>query len=190
MHAVLYDFHVIPSLFHPGSQSLLLLLWPKAPLPKLITACHIILGSLHSEASSRRPPQVLKTDVTGLLKWVISTALLSSAAVARMGTKLSSPGHGQEKQGAKGLEDKVTVAHSWHCGSSQNYLLMSFSILGRAVEPELSCLKAVRHTVRDKHSLKRVGAHIHTNSRTWRCSLSTATSKHTYTSFFSEQFWT
>lgn len=94
---------------------------------------------------------------------MISTALLSSAAVARMGTKLSSPGHGQEQQGAKGLEDKVTVAHSWHCGSSQNYLLMSFSILGRAVEPELSCLKAVRHTVSDK--LERAGAHIRANTR-------------------------
>lgn len=96
---------------------------------------------------------------------MISTALLSSAAVARMGTKLSSPGHGQQQQqGAKGLEDKVTVAHSWHCGSFQNYLLMSFSILGRAVEPELSCLKGVRRTARDKHSLERVVARMHTNT--------------------------
>lgn len=91
---------------------------------------------------------------------MISTALLSSAAVARMGTKLSSPGHGQQQQGAKVLEYKVTVAHNWHCGGFQNYLLMSFSILGRAVEPELSYLKGVRHRVRDKHSLERVVAQI------------------------------
>lgn len=106
---------------------------------------------------------------------MISTAPLSSAAAARMGTKLSSPGHGREQRGAKGLEDKVTVAHSWHCGSFQNYLLMSFSILGRAVEPELSWLKAVSRTVRDKHSRERVDAHIQTNTGSRPCILSTAT---------------
>lgn len=123
--------------FSPLSQILPLLVSSNAPLPKLITACHILLGSLDSDAGSRRPPQVLKTDVTGLLKWVISTALLSSAAVARMGTKLCSPGHRQPQQGAKGLGDKVTEAHSWHCVSFQNYLLMRDSIFGRTVEPEL-----------------------------------------------------
>lgn len=51
--------------------------------PKLITACHILLGSVDCWAGSRSRPQVLKTDVTGLLKWAISSAPLPPAAVAR-----------------------------------------------------------------------------------------------------------
>lgn len=145
---------LIPTFFHHTSY-LSLVPWPTGSLPELIPACHFTLGSVHSEACSRRPPQVLKTDVTGLLKWVISTALLLSAATARMHTKLSSPRVQTGAAGCESLEDKVTEAHSWQRGSTQNYLLMRFSILCGVVELELVCLKAVQHTVRDEQGQER-----------------------------------
>lgn len=81
-----------------------------AAFPKLITACHILLGSVDSRAGSRSRPQVLKTDVTGLLKWAIFSAPLSSAAVAR--TVLSCLPRGTHDSG--GAQKAWKIRLRWH----------------------------------------------------------------------------
>lgn len=139
-----FYFNIISSLFHCVSNPIL---HPKASLPELITACHIILGSVHSQACSMKTSTRSKNSCDKPIK-MSDLPLARSLPPLQSDRALSCRPQGRNR--STGVQRAWRIRWQWHIADIRIAPKLSPDELfnfGRTVEPELLSLQATQQEI-------------------------------------------